>query len=479
MMVYRSLNGPKKILFILIFILLLILILINLVGYGNVPELNEVNPNLNHSNQSFTKPIDGYILIAANDSSAAAKSAAQYICQGFDDEKVIQTALNTQPSGSSVLLMAGMYNCSGEIIPLSNTTLQGEGSLNTILKFTNNGRIRVDYENVSLKDFQVSGTGYTKSWEGVITIRASHALLHNIVGYADATTQAVFMIFSEGEHIGYNKEIEDVEFNSCSVKNAETFAFLNSAASDTAYNTIHNIRYIDCEAINCGRYDRYDDWVAGFDLAEQVNIDTMEVIRCRAEGNWESGFHFEGTPTKRNVLIRDCISSNNAQKRTTGTEPMFGAGYLVDHDIRLENCSSENNLFGFRWSVGGGSMVGCSDRGSMYGFYGRDLVTFTSCTAVDELYPVFFWGDGKAFAPVIIDNISVSATTTRRSGAAVRISDTVPNPESILVVNSTLQDYQIGIYNYKGDVGRTKVQNVIVTGATTNFINCDILSKFF
>jgi hypothetical protein len=131
---------------------------------------------------------------------------------------------------------------------------------------------------------------------------------------------------------------------------------------------IRDVRYTDCQAINCGRYERYYDWITGFDFAEHNDMDNLRVTRCIAEGSWESGFHFEYSPTITNAVLTDCIARNNGQKpypSYQATEATFGAGYYIGRgDVTLVNCHAEgNNLHGFYINDGSGmKLYGCTDK---------------------------------------------------------------------------------------------------------------------
>ena len=174
------------------------------------------------------------IIVAAKDSSAADKASAAYVCDGVNDHVKIQAALNALPSsGGVVLLKGGTYNCAGIIAPKAGSTLKGEGESKTFLKFTRDGRINVDREYVTLDGFNIQGSGYSSGvkWLGVVTVRASHAKIHNIVGTADASIQAVYILLHDPTV--YAPTLQDIEFTNCKAVDNGTYGLLHNAWGTT------------------------------------------------------------------------------------------------------------------------------------------------------------------------------------------------------------------------------------------------------
>ena len=96
------------------------------------------------------------VVVAASDSSAASKARADIVCDGTDDQRDIQTAFDSlPPSGGTVALSSGTFNCAGSIYPRANTMLRGEGPDATSLEFSKNGRLNVSQESVTLYNFHV------------------------------------------------------------------------------------------------------------------------------------------------------------------------------------------------------------------------------------------------------------------------------------------------------------------------------------
>lgn len=326
---------------LLLFVLLLL---------GAVPAVAEVNPSVAY--------------VAAHDSSSEAQERATFLCDGHDDQVEIQQALFSVPVGGTVVLAAGTYNCSTMIIPKANTTLKGEGADSTFLRFSRTGRISVEQEGVTLDSFHIQGHQHSSSikWLGVLTIYASHTKVHNITGTADASIQAVFLLLHNPPV--YQPTLEDIEFVNCRVVDTGTYGFLHNAWG-TENKVIKNVRYEDCQAINCGQFGAFNSWVTGFNFAELNDIENLRVNNCLAEGTLESGFHFEWDPRKHDCILTNCVSRDNGQKEypTNSTLQYFGCGYYAPRgDITFIDCVSEGNSRNGFFTTNGGRLYNCVDR---------------------------------------------------------------------------------------------------------------------
>jgi len=329
-------------------------------------------PPVNKEPEEIEEPsVSQGIWIAASNSNAADKAQADYICDGINDQEEIQSALNKlSSSGGVVNLHSGTFHCAGIVTPKTGSTLKGKGESETYLKFTNDGRINVDKEHVTLDSFNIQGSGYSAGvkWLGVLTIRASHAKLHNITGTADASIQAVFLLIHDPTV--YAPILEDVEFINCKAVDTGTYGFLHNAWG-TENKLMKNIRYENCQAINCGKYGAFNPWVTGFNFAELNSIEGLRVKNCLAEGTLESGFHFEFDPTKTDCILENCVSRNNGQKPYP-TKPYdnsdmsthyFGCGYYAPNaDVTFKNCTADGNSMNGFYTTNGGKLYNCVER---------------------------------------------------------------------------------------------------------------------
>jgi len=310
------------------------------------------------------------LTVAANDSTELSKNQADYVCDGVDDQAEIQAALAALPDGGTVTLTEGTFNCAGVIAPPAGTTLSGQGPEATFLKFTNDGRISVDREYVTLDGFHIEGSGYSSGvkWLGVMTVRASHAAIHNITGTADTSIQAVYLLIHDPAV--YAPTLEDVEFVNCKAVDTGTYGFLHNAWG-SSNKVIKDVRYDNCAAINCGSKGAFNPWITGFDFAELNDMDGLRVTNCLAEGNLESGFHFEFDPTVTDAVLENCTSKNNGQKpyptvpykQSDMSTHYFGCGYYAPNaDVTFKNCTAEgNSLYGF-YATNGGKLYDCVEK---------------------------------------------------------------------------------------------------------------------
>ncbi len=313
------------------------------------------------------------VIVAASDSSPTSKARADILCDGTDDQRDIQSAFDALPlSGGTVCLTEGTFSCTGSVYPRADSMLRGEGPNATFIEFSRNGRLNISTESVTLYNFHVRGTGYPRIepdlWLGVVTIYASHVKIMEVEGTADASTQAVFLLLHNPNV--YVPVLEDIEFVNCRVVDTGTYGFLHNAWG-TENTVIRDVRYQNCQAINCGRYGAFNPWITGFDFAELNDIEGLRVSNCLAEGNLESGFHFEWDPEKRDCILENCVSRNNGQKayptKAYNLDDMsthyFGCGYYAPRgDITFISCYSEGNSRHGFYATSGGKLYNCVDR---------------------------------------------------------------------------------------------------------------------
>ena len=398
------------------------------------------------------------IVVAASDSSPAAKARADYTCDGTDDQKDIQAAFDALSSGGTVALTEGTFNCAGNIRPGAKTMLRGEGADATFVEFTNNGRLLLARESVTLYDFHVRGTGYPKvgadHWLGVITIYASHAKVLGVEGTADATTQAVFLLLHDPDV--YAPTLQDIAFVNCRAVDTGTYGFLHNAWGTTNM-VIKDVRYENCAAINCGRYGAFNPWVTGFDFAELNDIEGLRVTNCIAEGNLESGFHFEWDPEKRDCILTNCISKNNGQKayptRAYREDDMsthyFGCGFYAPRgDITFINCYSEGNSRHGFYATNGGKLYNCVDHSVGAGktdyrivqpasFYAAPTRSITPSLVLENCSSIDSCGYGLHIdlaSDVVIKNFSLE-NPAGIDGKATNLGGSQGGPVSNSVVN--------------------------------------------
>lgn len=328
------------------------------------------------------------ITVAANDSSPLSRMAADFVCDGVDDQIEIQDAFTAAGRGGTVLLLEGTFRLRGDLIVPSDIVLEGRGPEVTHLQWSS-GYMHVNSQrNVTVRNFKTTGTG------ALFFMNSNHITVHNITATVDSSSWGgAFQLWVT------NGVMEDIEFVNCKAIDCGRFGFMNDG--EGTQKLIRNIRYIDCQAINSGRYSRLVDyhWVTGFDFAENNDLEDCQVIRCIADGSWESGFHIEEDPKIRRMIMRDCIARNNGQKPDTFYNydedtygAHFGAGYLIQGDVDLVNCVAEGNQNAGYACGPGVRLLRCSDTGSEVGFRLVDTrtVVLEDCQSRDaQMYAVY------------------------------------------------------------------------------------------
>lgn len=247
-------------------------------------------------------------------------------------------------AGKVVYVPAGTYTITAEINPASGVTLFGDGpsASGTVLDFVAPHLVVLPGTNgVTLKNFRTTGAG-----DILIAGPASNILVQDVTAYRIIGGGAAFWTWTSGTGV-----IDGVKFIRCIADTPNTFGFLlaGDGASDISLRTnggwTKNIYMEDCQALNCGIYGRPNDFVCGFDLCEQTNVENILVVRCIAINSWMNGFHFEQWPSSINVVLEDCVSSNN------GVDRGVGYGYALNQrytTITFNNCTgvwNKSNLF--------------------------------------------------------------------------------------------------------------------------------------
>ncbi len=293
------------------------------------------------------------VSVAASDSSATSKSQANYVCTGTNDQTQITNALNAVAAsgGGTVHLSEGTFTVNWLTIP-ANVVLQGKGSATTFLQSPSSGSIDLPNPGSKLGGVKISG-------KSMVYITASHVTVQDVTITSRGMRWCSFGV----ETLSSTNPVEDVEFRDCKVIDSDNIGYWISATSYGWY--VKNLRFINCQAINCGATAQFNPWVVGFDLAEMASVDGMLVENCYASGNYESGFHFEGQPVVRNAVLRNCVSENNGLSPTA----IWGAGYVLGEGTVVENCVSRNNKDGFFVHSNGVAIKQCTDTSSERSFF--------------------------------------------------------------------------------------------------------------
>lgn len=467
-------SADKRKIIILVAALALLLtgvaVFIIQISLPSLPEGENVTPEPERPSW----PSEPFVIVASKTSVGEMPSPPDFVCDGQDDQEEIDAAFRALPAeGGTVVLMDGTYYCTDSFDPVDNSTLMGRGSEETVLNFLSPGSVRMNSgTNIRLSNFGVTG-------KGSIYISTSGVRIEDVeVSKVDSSYIAAFMIYAA------NEVVKNISLVDCRAVDVDRWGFVQSGEGKP--NRVLNCTYIDCQAINCGRYDQYygvnhqysEAWDVGFDIGESLqSAENISYVGCHAEGCWESGFHAESDVHLSNVRIINCTSVDNAQKQKIGGEkPDFGAGFLVNEGMYLENCTSENNAVGFHCSEAEDSyLVDCRDIGSQRGFLiltiGEKGLHLHSCGTEDTAEPVYVWTGPTQ--NVTLDEMTIHARN-QSPAAGITVDSLVRNPDEIFVRDSRISGYQSGIINMAEKKGLVKVENVSVTGAEKNFINCNV-----
>ena len=344
----------------------------------------------------------GAILVAATDSTDPGVQNAAHRCDGTDDQVEIQRALDEAAgTGGTVVLLDGTFHSTDKLSPKAGTTLMGLGP----------GRTTIDvqgyYKPIELLQDQVTLRGFKITGRGFILVRASHVLVRDIT----ATTMQSGKVEANGAFFVFAKDsvLQDIEFRNCTAIDCGIHGF--NVNGDGSPKETRDLRYIDCSAIRCGNAGSNAVWATGFDFHETNDLYGITVLRCRAEDNWESGFHFEpgghATPktVAEDIRMEDCVSIGNGQRNTKGYPytDTFQSGYYVHNNAVLVNCTSEKNRNAGYFVHGGRNVTfeRCTDSGSTYGW---KVVKDSQGVALDDCATAgnLEWGLWAAYADDIV-----------------------------------------------------------------------------
>lgn len=260
------------------------------------------------------------------------------VFNAIDTSIAIQWALD---HASSIAMAAGTYDLTTALNLPNNCSLAGAGSSGsgaTILSSSSLVYINMSNDCL-LSSFQTRG-------DVIVGAHSSSSMtnltLNDISSVGAESKIPACFLFRVSSYATMN----NISMFSCRALDANTYGFLfiGSEKQESTYGSFNNVWLQSCVASGCGVDARPNDYVVGFDLGEMANVNGMVVIHCRAERNWESGFHWEAYPSFHDIVVQDCDSSDNGQK----TRPLYGAGYWLSSSanrgsFELINCTGTGN----------------------------------------------------------------------------------------------------------------------------------------
>ena len=451
--------GPRR----AVISIVLLFISIFLLLFAPSPGLGEQNGAWNQATTIITVPPtativgdipDGQRVIIYAEQEGGLSERSELVCSGKNDQQLINRVLSQMRDrgGGTVVLSEGRFTCSGDIEIPGNVHLTGAGQVSTELRFEARGRVNLEERGSSLEGCTVTGSG-------MVLVTSSEISVRNVSATSDAREWATF-----GVEAPKQGTISGISFVDCAAVNSETSGFMIS--SQDGSGTVRDGEFVRCQALNCGRERRFNEYVVGFSLAEKAHITNITVLQCRAEGSWESGFHVEGEPVKDRVHLIDCISIRNGQKGGTGVKPDFGAGFLVSTGMKLVGCRSIANEIGYLCIIGDAVLINCEDDSSKTGMLIKEINAPAGFEVVGgrllgSNLPIRIESRGGPFTSTVIRQIAIAGTGATTEPAIV-VED-VPNPDQISIIDSTISGYPIGIAD--SEAGPIVRRNVTINGA--------------
>jgi hypothetical protein len=246
------------------------------------------------------------------------------------DDLAINAAL-TAATGGLCRIAKGTYNCSNDVVVPATTILEGEGETATILNYTAYKKVSsTSVSNTIVRNLRLTGKGTVYHRNG------SNLKVSNVtVTGDDSVVGAAFNAVCSGA-----ETIDGLRYESCTAQDGACFGFQIYGPGG---ETLKNIQYHGCRAINCGKDARVNDYVIGFNIQAGVCEDIL-YHNCIATGCWESGFHQEAGATKTRVKYVACSAYGNGTKPT----PTYGSGFLCQGDTTVIGCTSSlNGKYGY------------------------------------------------------------------------------------------------------------------------------------
>lgn len=327
---------------------------------------------------------------------------ADYYTDGVNDQEQINAAIvavSALPGGGTVHLKAGTYTIGNYIKVLSNTKLQGEGMLNTIIKgsgsgysalYNRDGTTGSPLHDIEICDLKIDMEDVTKGAASSIDVKCvfityiQRFFLHGVWSYGSIGTgvgtdflvdsvidrclteycgragesgTGEYLIGCNGFGIGSGQfDNESWIISNCIAKNCGNQGFLieNLNSAVDSYNA---------QVVNCTAYDCANGFLT-------TGVSQILFSNCIADMNYRNGFYINSddagsTTNPKRVIMNNCMSTRNG---TMGQSQGSGL-YLHDYFTagnRLKNIVINGGIFYANSNHGirignstGVSIVGC------------------------------------------------------------------------------------------------------------------------
>jgi parallel beta-helix repeat protein len=415
---------------------------------------------------------DEFITVAANDSSAAEKAAADYVADGTSDETEINSAL-TAAAGGKVVLLPGTFVADGTIYIPDDTTLSGVGK-GTVIQLDS------DTDNVNLIENtnQTTGVGITIRDLELNGDKAANANSHRGI-YVLNLTRSTFenILIYDFDVDGVTLETSD--YNTLTNITSETNGGVGIYLSASSYNNLAQIKTTG------------NTTASGIALQGQSN----SVTNSNATGN------FNGISVLSDLnTVSTSVTNNNANAgillNTAYNNSISNnqVNYNGNYGLRVED-SSENNISGNSLYDNGGATTNYaisfntfSDNNTI----ANNLISDSSCTTT--CYAIDLNGASNNYNLLIGNRIRVgtirdNATGTVYSGQTTSLDSdfqyrvgsnsatafTVQNASgaSILTVDTTNAELEVGNTTTAGRLvisdGSSNTATILVASTAGNY----------
>jgi PKD repeat protein len=210
-----------------------------------------------------------------------------------------------------------------------NFTWSPSNTSRTVAEFSDNwffGFCPTDVSGVTLKDFTIIGDGCI--YFNTSTVDTYSNLVYGVSVENTSSTQITSIgSWVSAGHTSYGFTVYD-----CYTYNTGGDGFdIWGRGGYTSGGMHRSVTFYHCEAYYAGYTERYWDWCVGFDIGENGRVDYVNFSYCKANYNWENGFHFEaqGTYPSYSVMhakLSYCTANYNGQKYSDPRGAAYGRG---------------------------------------------------------------------------------------------------------------------------------------------------------
>ncbi len=247
---------------------------------------------------------DEIITVAADDSTAAQKAAADYVADNTDDHLTINTAITSLgANGGTVQLLPGTFTVDGSIEITSNVTLAGSGQEATTI-IAEAGALAAQYDvienanpgstdnNITIRDLTIDGN------KDNVTGNNVEGILFDTVGSGSGATYVRGFLIE-------NVTVTDTEGNGIDIDTSANGSIKNVTVKD--FGAANGIRLLDSDYIRIEGSDIIDGLADGlFISASDNNIVYGNFI----DDNGNNGLELNGA-TRDNVIDGNRITNSS------------------------------------------------------------------------------------------------------------------------------------------------------------------------